>query len=68
MLGIARSVELFNQAFRLAWPHVSDNTIQSPQVSQLLGDAIRRRLRVGETDPVEIAAEAVTELRQRYHD
>jgi hypothetical protein len=68
MMSIARSVELFNQAYRLSWPHISDDKIQRPDVARLLGDAIQRRIRVGESDPVKVAAEAVTELQQRYRD
>jgi len=68
MMSIARSVELFNQAYRLSWPHISDNQDRKPDVAKLLGDAIQRRIRVGETDPVKVAAEAVTELQQRYRD
>ena len=66
MMSIARSVELFNQAYRLSWPHISDNKVQGTDVAKLLGDAIQRRIRVGETDPVKVATEAVTELLQRY--
>jgi hypothetical protein len=68
MMSIARSVELFNQAYRLAWPHVSENKTQRTDVSKLLGDAIQRRIRVGETDPVKVATEAVKELQERYRD
>jgi hypothetical protein len=68
MTSIARSVELFNQAYQLAWPHVSENKIQRTDVSKLLGDAIQRRIRVGETDPVKVATEAVTELQEMYRD
>lgn len=66
MISIARSIEVYNQAYRLAWPYVSDNKSRSPDVSKLLGDAIQRRIRVGETDPVKVATEAVTELDEKY--
>ena len=68
MMSIARSVALFNQAYHLAWPHVSENKIPRTDVSNLLGDAIQRRIKVGETDPVKLATEAVTELREKYQD
>jgi len=61
MMNTGRSVALFNQAYHLAWPHVSEQKIRRADVSALLGDAIQRRLKVGETDPVKVAAEAVTE-------
>ena len=33
-------------------------------LSQLLGDAVQRRLRVGETDAVQIAADAIAEIKK----
>jgi hypothetical protein len=66
MMSIARSVEVYNQAYRLAWPYVSENKLQRTDVSKLLGDAIQRRIKVGETDPVKVATEAVTELHGKY--
>ena len=65
MPGIARRVELFNQALRLAWPHFSQDEIKRPNASRLLSDAIQRRLKLGATDPAQIAAEAVIEVRAR---
>ena len=62
MPGIARSIELFNQAFSLAWPHISE--MDRHNLSQLLGDAVQRRLRVGETDAVQIAADAIAEIKK----
>ena len=64
MSGIARSVEVFNQAFRLALPHLSGNDAVHPDISHALSDAIRRRLKLGETDPVRIAAESIFEIRR----
>jgi hypothetical protein len=61
--GIARSVELFNQAFRLAWPHLSQPELRRPNISAMLGDAIQRRLKVGEADAVKIAVDAIAELK-----
>jgi len=63
--GIARRVELFNQALRLAWPHLSQEEIKRPNASRFLSDAIQRRLKLGATDPALIAAEAVVEVRAR---
>jgi hypothetical protein len=62
--GIARRVEVFNQAFRLAWPHLTQPEIQKANVAQLLSEAIQRRLRVGESDPVEIAANVIAEIKR----
>ena len=63
MPEIARSVELYNQAFSLAWPHLSEMSAHRPNLSQLLGDAVHRRLRVGESDPVQIAVDAIAEIK-----
>jgi hypothetical protein len=63
--GIARSVEIFNQAFRLALPHLAGSAATGPQASQALSEAIRRRLKLGETDPVKIAAEALGEFKRQ---
>ncbi len=65
MPGIAQRIELFNQAFRLAWPHLSQDETKRPNASRLLSDAIQRRLKLGATDVVQIAAEAVIEVRAR---
>jgi len=68
MVNIARSVEIYNQAYRLAWPHVSENKIRRPDVSKLLSNVIRARIKIGATDPVKIAADSVAELRDMYRD
>jgi hypothetical protein len=62
--GIARRVEVFNRAFRLAWPHLSQPEMQEANVGQLLSEAIQRRLKVGESDPVEIAANVIAEIKK----
>ncbi|MEI9803984.1 MAG: hypothetical protein WDN48_05350 [Pseudolabrys sp.] len=37
---------------------------RKPNVSQLLSEAIQRRLKVGESDPVEIAANVIAEIKK----
>ena len=64
--GIARSIELFNQAFRLALPHLNPQDAQSPSLSRALSDAIRRRIKLGETDAVRITADSLAEIGQRH--
>ena len=66
MHGIARTVELFNQAFRLAWPHLSKIEIPGSDTGQLLSESIRRQLKAGATDAVRIAADVITEI-QSFH-
>jgi len=62
--GIARSVEMFNQAFRLAWPHLTQSDLSRPNISRLLSESIQRRLNVGETEVVKIAADALAEIKE----
>ena len=63
MAGIARSIELYQLAYRLAWPYVSDfQKNADPNVAVRLHDSIRRRLNQGATEPVLIASEALKDL------
>lgn len=62
--GISRSVELFNQTFRLGWSQLTAAETQKPNVSALLSEAIARRLKLGATDTALIAAEAIIEIRR----
>jgi hypothetical protein len=63
MAGIARSIELYQLAYSLAWPYVSDfQKNADPNVAVRLHDSIRRRLNQGATEPVLIASEALKDL------
>jgi hypothetical protein len=66
--GIARRIELFNQAYRLAWEHFSQQPAmkEKPKLSQLLHDYIRRELGARTTDPVSLAAAAIQQI-QKLH-
>ena len=58
--GIARNVELYNLAFKLAWKHIpEDHKLQKPHIARQLHDSIRRELREGATEAVLIASEAL---------
>jgi len=60
MIGIARNIELYQLAYRLAWPYVSEfQKIANPKIALRLHDAIRRQLKNGAAEPVLIAAEAL---------
>jgi hypothetical protein len=66
-MGIARKVELYHQAFRLAHEHISkygDLNGQAGIVADL-HDAIRRELITGAEDVVAIAAAAIRELQSQ---
>ena len=63
MAGIALNIELFNLAFRLAWPYISeDQKRKQPDIAQRLHDSIRRQLKEGATEAVFIASEALKDV------
>jgi hypothetical protein len=65
MAGIARNIELYNLAYRLAWRHISERQKRKyPNVATFLHDAIRRQLKQGATEPVFIAAEALKNIEK----
>ena len=66
MAGIARNIELYNLAYRLAWKHISERQKREyPNVATFLHDAIRHQLKEGATEPVFIAAEALKNIEKR---
>lgn len=61
--NIALKVKLFNRAYALAWPQISDAAkAKRPDISEGLASVIRKQITLGLTDPVEIAAEAIREV------
>ena len=65
MAGIARNIELYNLAYRLAWKHISERQKREyPNVATFLHDAIRRQLSEGLVDPVLIASEALKNIEK----
>lgn len=68
MAGIARKVELFNLAYRLAWTHIDEHpALKGPSASSALNASIRRQLAAGADDVVVIAAQAIKDLGEaRY--
>ena len=63
MAAIARDIELYQLAYRLAWPYVSEFQKNADQdIALRLHDAIRRQLKKGSTEPVFIASEALKDL------
>jgi hypothetical protein len=65
MAGIARNIELYNLAYRLAWRHISERQKREyPNVATFLHDAIRRQLKQGAVEPVFIAAEALKDIEK----
>ena len=57
---IARDIELYQLAYKLAWPHVSEfQKIADPNIALHLHDAIRHQLKRGASEPVFIASEAL---------
>ena len=65
MTGIARNIELYNLAYRLAWRHISERQKREyPNVATFLHDAIRRQLKQGAIEPVFIAVEALKDIEK----
>jgi hypothetical protein len=59
MAGIARSIALFNSAYKLAWEHVSQHVeTMRPNAALTLSNSIRDQIKAGATN----AAEAITNL------
>ena len=63
MAGIARNIELYNSAYRLAWEHISEHQKrEQSNVARRLHDCIRRQIKEGANLDVFIASEALNEL------
>ena len=66
MAEVARKVESYNLAYRLAWKHISeDEKRKQPNIARLLRNSIRRQLSEGATEPVFIASEALADVGER---
>ena len=65
MAGIARNIELYNLAYRLAWKHISERQKHEyPNVATFLHEAIRDQLKEGATEPVFIATAALKNIEK----
>jgi len=65
MAGVAQNIELYNEAYRLAWKHISERQKREyPNVATFLHDAIRRQLKQGAVEPLFIAAEALKNVEK----
>jgi hypothetical protein len=62
MAGIARDIELYNSAFRLAWKHVSEHQREQSDIAQRLDNSIRRQIKEGAISDLIIASEALNDL------
>ena len=59
MAGIARKIESYNLAYRLAWEHISEHQRREhPDIAQRLHDSISE----GATEAVFIASEALRDI------
>jgi hypothetical protein len=62
-VGIARSIELFNIAYKLAWDHVSQHHEMMPSNTALmLSNSIRDQIKAGATNAAETAGDAIKNL------
>jgi hypothetical protein len=65
MAGIARNIELYNSAFRLAWQHIpEDQKRYDSNASRRLHDSIRRQISEGASLDVLIASVALDEFAE----
>ena len=62
MAEIARNIELYNSAFRLAWQHIPDQKRYESNTARRLHDSIKRQINEGASLDVLIASEALNEL------
>ena len=61
--GIARNVELYNFAFKLAWKYISEHQMgHRPDIARQLHDSIRRELTKGASEATFIAFNALHDL------
>jgi hypothetical protein len=65
MTRIAKNIELYNLAHRLAWKHISESQkCVHPNTAWSLHDSIRRQLKEGAVEPVLIASEALRDIEE----
>jgi hypothetical protein len=65
MAGVAKNIERYNLAYKLAWKHISDRQRREhPNVATFLHEAIRRELKQGAVEPLFIAAEALKNVEK----
>jgi hypothetical protein len=67
-VNIARRIELYNQAVRLACDYIAQNSDLKDRAGMAvqLHEAIRHQLLAGSDDPVAVAAAAIRALEARY--
>jgi hypothetical protein len=67
--SIARHIELFNVAFRLAWAQLeSENVLTAesrPMAAEILAEVLRTGVRAGQDDVSQIAAAATAVVKSR---
>ena len=63
MAGISDKIKVYNEALKIAWSQISDKekTLGTGpfKVSELIGNVIRSKTKLGRTDAANIASEAV---------
>jgi hypothetical protein len=63
MAEIARNIELYNSAYRLAWKHVSEvQKREKPNIACRLHDSIRREIKKGASEPLFIASAVLRDV------
>jgi hypothetical protein len=63
MAGLAKSIQLFNSAYALAWDHVAkQRDVDRSTAAVALSNSIRLQIKSGMDDPSAIALEAIRNL------
>ena len=66
-MSIAKKIELFNEAYRLAWKHISElQEHEQPNIALRLYDSIQRQIKQGATEPLFIASEALKDVENPH--
>jgi hypothetical protein len=62
-MTVAREIELYNSAYRLAWKHISElQKREKPNIASRLHDSIRSQIKQGATEPLFIASEVLRDF------
>ena len=68
MIRIVEKVEIYNQAYKIAWPQIAENARltaqQRSEAGLFLSQAIQGSIKAGRTDAVLIAVEATADMQR----
>jgi hypothetical protein len=68
MTSIARRIEIYNQAAGLARDKLSQELTLTDPLAQRIDRLVKAAIRVGQTDPVAIAANVIVAIRSQREE